>query len=134
MEILYRLAKLYNVRRVFLSTDSQEMIDRTLNESAFNWIYLNNSRSFFDNGRGWIEKRLDTDNEGILFSSVADMNLLQYGDIFLGSFAGTYSKTGYYMMYEEHYIYIYIYMYKYVYIYICVYICINIYKYIYIYV
>ena len=105
MEHLYRLHELYNVQTVYLSTDSQDMIDLAKNNSAFDWIFLDNSRQKFhfnESGarwaRNWIEFRHDAFNEEILFSSVADLNLLKYGDIFLGQFSSLFSKLAYYVM------------------------------------
>ena len=102
MEHLYRLQKMYNVKTVYLSTDSQDMIDLAKKESKFDWIFLDNSRHKFhfnESGanwaRNWIEFRHDVFNEEILFSSVADLNLLKYGDIFIGQFSSLFSKLAY---------------------------------------
>ena len=105
MEHLYRLHEMYNVQTVYLSTDSQDMIDLAKNDTSFEWIFLDNSRHKFhfnESGahwaRNWIEFRHDVFNEEILFSSVADLNLLKYGDIFLGQFSSLFSKLAYYIM------------------------------------
>ena len=84
MKKLYELKKLYNVKRVYLSTDSSDMIQRTLVEPSFHWIYTNNSRNNFVHGIGWIEYRTDLMNAEILNSTIADLTLMKYGDIFLG--------------------------------------------------
>lgn len=77
------------------------MIHRAHNESLFNWIFVNNSRESF-RGRQWIERRYDSDNSKVIFSSVADLNLMKYGDIFLGAFTGIFSKMAFYLMAGYH--------------------------------
>ena len=98
MAKLHYLRRIYNVRRVFLSTDSVEMIERTKIEPLFNWVYLRNNREVFSKGHGWVEKRPDEDNEHTMMSAVADLNLMRYGDMFLGAFSSHYSKLAYYMI------------------------------------
>lgn len=102
MKKLHELAKRYPIKRIFLATDSAEMIDRVYKEPQFNWVFLNISRAHFDKSHGWIEKRLDGDNSDTLFSSVVDMHLLQFGDIMMGSMASTFAKVGYYLMVGHH--------------------------------
>lgn len=67
-------------------TDSEDMIERTRIEPDFNWVYINVSRNFLDHGLGWIEYRKDELNANIMNSTIADMILMKYGDIFLGLF------------------------------------------------
>ena len=100
MSKLYKLKELYGVKRVYLATDSQDMIDRTYIEKEFNWIYINVTRDIF-NSRTFVDHRMK--NEEIfrqiaLFSAVADLELMRRGDIFLGAFSSHYSKMAYYLM------------------------------------
>ncbi len=97
MKMLHRLRELYNVKRVFLSTDDQAMVNHAImNEPAFNWVLVQSDRSLFDHGLGWIEFRNDNFNEQILLLTISDLNLLSFGDVFLGAFSSQYSKLGYY--------------------------------------
>jgi hypothetical protein len=98
---LHHLRNLYKVKRVYLSTDSTEMIKRIHSEPLFNWVYVHNPHLSSLDRKGWIEKRPDSENEGILNSTLADINLLRYGDIFLGAFSSQYSKIGYFLMAGE---------------------------------
>lgn len=88
----------YNVSRVYLATDSQEMINRTYQRPEFNWIFINVSRQFLDKKNGWIDFREPSDYADILFSAVSDLVLLRRGDIFVGTFTSHYSKIAYYSM------------------------------------
>ena len=48
MKALFRLKKLYNVKRVFLSTDSEEMVRRAYEEPSFTWVIVASQRHIFD--------------------------------------------------------------------------------------
>ena len=97
MEKLYELQKLYGVDKVFLATDSEEMIQRVRKEHGFQWTFLNITRIPFDRSHGMMDFRRDS-RELITFSAVADLHLLRRGDIFLGGFASHFSKLAYYAM------------------------------------
>lgn len=97
MKKLHHLRKHYNVRRVFLSTDDTKMLERARMEPSFNWVFMDNSREVFGIEKGWVEYHHDSDNAQILFSSVADLNLMRYGDLFLGAFSSHFSKIAYYL-------------------------------------
>lgn len=98
LKILHMLKDMYNVTTVYLATDSEEFIKRIESEVEFTWIYVYAHREFFDKDQGWVEFRKDSLNEGTLYSSVADMTLMKYGDIFIGGYASHFSKITYYMM------------------------------------
>ena len=100
MSKLYKLKELYGVKRVYLATDSQDMIYRTFAEKDFNWIYINVTRDAF-NSRTYVDHRMRQETsfrEIALFSAVADLELMRRGDIFLGAFSSHYSKLSYYLM------------------------------------
>jgi hypothetical protein len=100
MSKLYKLKELYGVKRVYLATDSQDMIYRTFVEKDFNWIYINVTRDAF-NSRTFVDNRMRHETsfrEIALFSAVADLELMRRGDIFLGAFSSHYSKLSYYLM------------------------------------
>ena len=70
------------------------MVQRIAREPDYTWIYMNESRNNFNNKRlGWVEHRLDSYNKEILFTAVADMAIVKYGDIFLGAFTSHFSKV-----------------------------------------
>jgi hypothetical protein len=100
MSKLYKLKELYGVSRVYLATDSQNMIDKTYLEKDFNWIYINVTRDIFDS-RTFVDHRMRNEElfrETALFSGVADLELMRRGDIFLGAFSSHYSKLAYYLI------------------------------------
>jgi len=99
MSVLHRLRQQYNVRRVYVSTDSQDMIDRMYQEPLFNWVFSNVSRRLYDHGNGWIErKQLNVDERRhVVFGAVTDFNLMKYGEFFVGAFSSHYSKISYYI-------------------------------------
>ena len=100
MKNLHRLRDLYGVKRVYLATDSDEMIARAIQEKEYNWIFLNISRSAFQSDQ-YIDIRMKTDTElrrDAAFSAASDLQLLRRGDIFLGAFSGHFSKVIYYLM------------------------------------
>jgi hypothetical protein len=84
MQRLRELKARYNVSRVYLATDSQVMIKRTLVETDFNWIYLNTNREQM--GKQWVDFQPDSLNELTTFGFVGDLAILRQGDIFLGAF------------------------------------------------
>ena len=97
---LHQLKDMYGVKRVYLATDSQDMIYRTITENEFNWIYINTTRDSF-NSHLYIDNRMRFDQsfrEVALFSAVADLELMKRGDIFLGAFSSHYSKLAYFLM------------------------------------
>lgn len=83
--------------QVYLSTDSEEMVQRIALEPAFTWIYLQESRANFDlknhKKLTWVEHRSDAFNREVLFTAVADMAIVKYGDIFIGAFTSHFSKV-----------------------------------------
>jgi hypothetical protein len=100
MSKLYQLRDMYGIKRVYLATDSQDMIFRTYSETQFNWIFVNISRDTF-NSKEYIDHRVFNEKEFreiAVFSAVADLDLLRRGDIFLGAFSSHYSKLAYYLM------------------------------------
>jgi hypothetical protein len=98
MQRLHQLRVMYNVRRVYLTTDSDAMIERAKKEHEFNWIYLNSSRQAFDKKFSDIESRGTDMNYVAYFSTIADIQLMRFGDIFLGAFTSQLSKLGFYLM------------------------------------
>lgn len=89
---------LYGVTRVYLATDSGEMIERANRETDFEWIYYNFSRSVFDYDIGWIDFYPDSFIEDVALSAVADIDLMKYGDVFIGAFTSHFSKLAFYNM------------------------------------
>ncbi len=69
------------------------MVQRIARETDYTWIYMNESRNNFNKRLGWVEHRLDSYNKEILFTAVADMAIMKYGDIFLGAFTSHFSKV-----------------------------------------
>lgn len=127
MKKLYYLQKIYGVNRVYLATDSHEMLQRIQSEKSFQWIYLNTSREIFGSSENsnshfdsssssqssstnnfnqknkfynkkWIDFYSNTHNSVVTFSGVIDLFLMKFGDIFLGAFTSHYSKLSYYLM------------------------------------
>ena len=82
-----------NHTQVYLATDSEDMVQRIAREPDYTWIYMNESRANFNKRLGWVEHRLDFYNKEILFTAVADMAIVKYGDIFLGGFTSHFSKV-----------------------------------------
>jgi len=121
---LERLQKLYGVKRVYLATDSTQMIAAAQDDNRFDWVFLNASRAALDvaSGGTFIEQRLPgikhtqgeeskskkegtilTDDERYLTSvgAAADVVLMSQGDMFLGSTGSVFSRAGYYAMVGE---------------------------------
>jgi hypothetical protein len=92
------LKRKYGIMRVYLATDSEDMIQLTRKRGDYEWVYLNVSRSFLNKENGWIDFRGHEYHEQILFTAVADLQLMGHGDIFLGTFTSHFSKLAYYMM------------------------------------
>ena len=102
MDKLDHLRRKYGVKIVFLATDSPKMIQLTKQYTEYEWIFVTMDRHAFDRDRGWINEHVDTVHSGmILYSAVADVELLKQGDIFLGTFASHYSKLIYFTMVGE---------------------------------
>ena len=102
---LQELRDRYGVRRVYLATDSQAMIDYVHasttdadSSNDFEWIFINVSRKVFDISNGWVDFFNSSTNDMVTFSAVADLDLMKRGDIFLGAFSSHFSKLGYYIM------------------------------------
>ena len=106
MARLRELQRRYAVRTVYLSTDSQQMIDYVLQLTArnsndnddFEWIFMNISRDVFDFSNGWVDFYNSSVNELVTFSAVADLEIIKQGDIFLGALSSHFSKLGFYIM------------------------------------
>ena len=60
MQELERLQKMYGVQRVYLATDSSQMIAAAQRDTRFDWVFLNASRAALDvqSGGTFIEQRL----------------------------------------------------------------------------
>jgi len=97
MQYLRKMQADFNVTRVFLVTDSSKMIELTKKEKDFDWIFIDANRKIFDSVK-FIEFRPDTDNASIMKSTVADINLAKYGEMFIGGFASYFSFTAYLSM------------------------------------
>lgn len=98
MKKLHMLRKKYGVRRVYLATDSPDMIARAQRETRFHWIYVDSPKSALHHGKGWVDFHAADDSEDVTLSAVADLTLLQAGDIFLGAFTSHFSKLTFYLM------------------------------------
>jgi len=109
MTALHALREKYGILRVFLSTDSQEMLKRVQKEPSFTWVFTNSSRAMFS-GRSpaamgnqrYIDYLPDSDNQEVLLGGLADLVLMSRGDIFLGAFSSHMSKLAYYAMVGHH--------------------------------
>jgi len=102
---LQSLREKYGILRVYLSTDSQEMLQRIQNEPDFTWVYVNSSRSMLANRKGeaqYIDYLPSQYNEDVLFGGLGDLALLSKGDIFLGAFSSHFSKIAYFAMVGHH--------------------------------
>ena len=107
MRAMRRLQRLYGIKTVLLSTDSQSMVDLALKEGAdLHWVFLNISRQVFSyNSTGsdtFIEFRYDDANEQVLFSAVADLDLLKHGQVFLTTLSSTYSRLAFFAAAGHH--------------------------------
>jgi hypothetical protein len=121
MNKLYFLRQKYGVTRVYLATDSQEMLARIQQEDGFEWIYLNVTREIFQSSspsssfsspsplstasssvkeitKKWIDFYPQSSNSLVTNSAVCDLFLMRFGDIFLGAFTSHFSKLSYYLM------------------------------------
>lgn len=116
MNKLYLLQQKYGVTRVYLATDSQDMLTRIQQETGFEWIYLNITRDIFKSSvpgssplstasssvkeitKKWIDFYPQSSNSIVTFSAVCDLFLMRFGDIFLGAFTSHFSKLSYYLM------------------------------------
>ena len=100
---LQLLRELYGVRKVYLATDSPDMISLAKLHTEYEWVYLRINRHTFDHDRGWINEHLDNiaNSKMIFYSAVTDIELLKEGDFFLGTFASHYSKLIYFNMVGE---------------------------------
>lgn len=99
MDRLRALHDKYGVSKVYLATDSEEMIARTKLETGFEWVYLNFPRQIYAYQEGWwVDYYGDDSLESVTLSAAADLNLLKQGDVFLGAFTSHFSKLVYYMM------------------------------------
>ena len=95
---LRQLQEMYGVKKVYLATDSEDMIAAAHEATDFNWVYLDIDRSAFSPGHGWIESTGALNRTVAVYSGVADFDLLARGDIFVGTFTSHYSKVGMYKM------------------------------------
>ena len=95
---LLQLKALYKVRTVFLSTDSEAMVDLLTSSQEFHVVYLDISRKVFDYNASspvWIERRSSEANELVMFSAVADLNLLKHGQAFILTLSSAFSKLAF---------------------------------------
>jgi hypothetical protein len=107
MDALRHLRSRYGSLRVYLSTDSKEMIERAHQETDYTWVFANTSRAIFNNRDNmgifkYIDYLHDNANEEVLFGGLADLALLSRGDIFLGAFTSHFSKVAYFSMVGQH--------------------------------
>ena len=102
MQALRELQEQYGSTRVYLATDSAEMLRRIRTEPAFAWVLVNTSVAQYQ-GRppgpdGYIDFLPPSANEAVLLGGASDLHLLSHGDIFLGAFSSHFSKLAYYAM------------------------------------
>jgi len=107
MEALRSIRSRYGSLRVYLSTDSKEMIARAHKETSFTWVFVNSSRAVYNDRESlgiykYIDYLNSNANEVVLFGGLADLALLSRGDIFLGAFSSHFSKVAYYSMVGQH--------------------------------
>jgi hypothetical protein len=112
---LHELRELYGVSRVYLATDSQEMLKRAQQETQFEWIYLHLSRDLFSSSpttttasdtisaarestKKWVDFYPHSSNSLVTPSAVADLFLMKFGDLFLGAFTSHFSKLSFYLL------------------------------------
>jgi hypothetical protein len=98
MKKLFLLRELYGVRRVYLATDSPDMLARARRETSFHWIFVDAPKDALHPGKGWVDFHAAADSEVVTLSAVADLTLMQAGDIFLGAFTSHFSKLSFYLM------------------------------------
>lgn len=98
MQALKKIREMYNVRRVYLATDSEEMLQRIQHENEYNWVFVNSSREIFDFKHGMIDFFENDNYETITLGAAADLAIMRKGDIFLGCFTGHFSKLAFYLM------------------------------------
>ena len=101
IEKLQLVREKYGVKKVFLSTDSSDMIELTKKYPEFEWIYLDIPRAAFDIyvNSGLEHHMNEVNNEAnntvFFYSAIADIELLKRGDIFIGTLASHFSKLLY---------------------------------------
>lgn len=104
---LRKMRELYGVRKVFLATDSEEMIKAAQEEKEFNWVFLDLERSPFKRPEGtqdraamleWRNFRGKPELEDITFSSIAGLELVSGADMFIGTFTSEFSMMAFYLM------------------------------------
>lgn len=102
LQALRELHAQYGSTRVYLATDSAEMLRRIRAEPAFTWVLVNTTVAQYQ-GRapgpdGYIDYLPSSANEAVLLGGASDLHLLSHGDIFLGAFSSHLSKLAYYAM------------------------------------
>ena len=105
MTALRELREQYGSTRVYLSTDSAEMLRRIHTEDSFTWILVNTTVAQYQGRKGpgrYIDFLPNSANEAVLMGGASDMHLLSRGDIFLGAFSSHFSKLLYYSMVGQH--------------------------------
>jgi hypothetical protein len=120
MAELERLRTMYGVRRVYLATDSSDMLRMVQQDKKYEWVYLNASRDALkvDSGGTFIEQRLPflkedvhknthggpfsiQELELVSLGAASDVVLMSQGDIFIGTSGSVFSRVGYYAMLGE---------------------------------
>lgn len=105
MSMLRELQEMYGSYKVYLSTDSAEMLKRIQTEDSFTWIRVESDVTAYQ-GRSGPQRFIDflpqSADKDVLFGGVSDLVLLSQGDIFLGCFSSHFSKLIYYRMVGHH--------------------------------
>jgi hypothetical protein len=83
MNRLNDLRSRYQVRRVYLVTDSHVMIQRVSVETSYNWVYVDPVTN----------RKLPS-----LFKFASELYLMQFGDIFIGKLRNDVSKLSYFVL------------------------------------
>ena len=94
---LRRMAKLYNVSRVYVASDSSEVIDRLQETGDMHVLHMPLDRSMFDSS-WWIDHRAAyglVDRKQVAESAVLDMLMLAECDYFIGTFSSHFSMAAF---------------------------------------
>jgi hypothetical protein len=97
MEELRRMAARYSVSRVYVASDSSEVIDRLQEMGDMQVLHMPLDRSMFDSS-WWIDHRAAyglVDRKRVAESAVLDMLMLAECDYFIGTFSSHFSMAAF---------------------------------------
>ena len=94
VDALKRMRRDYGVRTVYVATDSVGLINQ-LHQNEFpdfNWVYLNFSRSTFNDNSHFIEFREDLNMDDVSLSFAAELELVSRADMYVGALSSNYGR------------------------------------------